>query len=105
MNVLCWNNIYLLEHEMKDNDVFPYLVYNGKTYISFVDYALIFSVVVNKVNVVSEDDGTYIELVVPNETDFNSIAELADWDKISIRPAVYNFIIKIKITDLENENS
>lgn len=105
MNVLCWNNIYLLEHEMNDSDVFPYLVYNGKTYISFVDYALIFGIVVNKVNIVSEDDGTYIELVVPNEADFNSIAELADWDKLSIKPAGYVFIIKIKITELENENS
>lgn len=104
MNVLCWNNIYLLEHEMKD-DVFPYLVYNGKTYISFIDYALIFGIVVNKVNVVSEDDGTYVELVVPNEADFNSIAELANWDKISIKSSVYVFIIKIKINELENENS
>ena len=79
----------------------PVLVFDNARYISIEQYCASFGIKVDNVKV--QDDKLLITSARP--IPFNTIAELTNWDKITIEPGYNSFVISININDNETDNS
>ena len=99
MNIVEFNNGVWIEYP-NDFDG-PVLVFDDSRYISIEQYCASFGIRVDSVRV---QDGNLL-ITSARPIPFNTIAELTDWDKISIAPGYNSFVISININDDETDNS
>ena len=99
MTIIEFNNGVWIEYP-NDFDG-PILVYDNTKFISVEAYCAAFGIRVDSVSV--QNDRLILTSARP--IPFNTIAELTNWDKITIEPGYSSFVISININDNETDNS
>ena len=78
----------------------PVLIFDNAKYISIEAYCAAFGIIVDSARV---QDGELL-ITSARPIPFNTIAELTNWDKITIKPGYNSFVISININDKEIDN-
>lgn len=98
MKVIEFNNGIWIEYP--DDFDGPVLIFDDSRYISVEMYCAAFGIRVDSVRV---QDGNLL-ITSARPIPFNTIAELTNWDKITIEPGYSSFVISININDNETDN-
>lgn len=98
MNVIEFNKGVWIEYP-NDFDG-PVLIFDNAKYISIEAYCAAFGIIADSARV---QDGELL-ITSARPIPFNTIAELTNWDKITIKPSYNSFVISININDDEIDN-
>lgn len=99
MTIIEFNNGVWIEYP-NDFDG-PVLIFDNAKYISIEAYCAAFGIIVDSARV---QDGELL-ITSARPIPFNTLAELTNWDKITIKPGYNSFVISININDNETDNS
>lgn len=99
MTIIEFNNGVWIEYP-NDFDG-PVLIFDNAKFISVEQYCAVFGIIVDSARV---QDGELL-ITSARPIPFNTIAELTNWDKITIKPSYNSFVISININNDETDNS